>query len=78
MNSVLGAVAVNGLIYVIGGKNSDSYEVYDSLSNRWTVFKKMLGFKNSNWTQAFILDLQESNINPDNVSDYYSDVNYIP
>lgn len=46
-------MAVDGLIYVIGGINCDTYEVYDPKCNKWTLKKKSLLSKKHNLTRAF-------------------------
>lgn len=68
---ILGAVTVNGLIYVFGGINCDSYEIYDPHIDRWTLSNNKLTSKEHYRTHAFALNPSE-NINPENILDYYS------
>lgn len=67
---VLGAISVNGLIYVMGGVYCDSIEVYDPKSNTWTLSKHRLESKDHIKTSAFSLNI-ESSINPENIASYY-------
>lgn len=72
----LGAVAVNGLIYVIGGNNCNSFEIYDPESNIWTISNMKLGSNQHQRTRAFVLD-PLINISSKNISDYYSEYQWI-
>lgn len=70
----VGAVAVNGLIYVIGGVYCDSIECYDPESDTWTLSTHKLGSKDHLKTWAFSLNV-ETNINQDNIEYYYKQKN---
>lgn len=72
----LGAVAVNGLIYMIGGNNCDSFEVYDPESNIWTISDMKLRSNQHQRTRAFVLD-SITNINSKNISDYYTEYQWV-
>lgn len=67
----VGAVAVNGLIYVMGGDRCDSFEVYDPEYNIWTLSDSRLGSNEHQRTRAFVLD-PTANINSRNICDFYT------
>lgn len=67
---IVGVVAVNGLIYVFGGENCSTFEMYNPLKNEWILSDCKLSSNNHIITRAFILN-PELNINPDNFSKYY-------
>lgn len=61
---------VDGLIYVIGGANCDSFEVYDPQSNKWTLSKQKLLSKKHDITNAVFLN-PATNIIQGNLFDFY-------
>lgn len=69
-------MAVNGLIYVIGGDNCDSFEIYDPETNTWTISDMKLGSNQHQRTRVFVLD-PTTNINSENISNYYSESQWV-
>lgn len=67
----LGAIEMNGLIYVIGGNHCDSIEYYNPETNQWTLLKNKLISSKHLKTNAFVLGVR-SNIKPDQMSEHYS------
>lgn len=72
---IVGVVAVNGLIYVFGGEKCNTFEIYDPISDKWTLSENKLGSNHHIITRAFLLN-PELNITPDQFSKYYPE--YIP
>lgn len=68
---ILGAVTVNGLIYVFGGINCDSYEIYYPKQDKWVLSVNKLKSKEHYRTHAFTLN-PTVDINPENILDYYT------
>lgn len=67
---ILGAVAVNGSVYIIGGENSSSYEIYDPMQNKWILSNHKLVSKVHYHTRATVLN-SKSNINSETMDKYY-------
>lgn len=67
---VSGAVAINGKLYVIGGRENNTIEYYNPQTEKWTLSEKKLILPKLK-TSAFILGVQ-ANIHPKNILNYYS------
>lgn len=65
-----GAIAINGKLYVIGGRENNMIEYYDPQTEKWTVSEKKLTLPKYK-TNAFVLGAQ-ANIHSKNILNYYS------